>query len=113
MPQLLTHITTGTYIQFAAVAPASVTLETPQSRALLAQNPTLDALTPTERMLLLQHNLLAARGQATHLAKTSPAQRVPLMRTWIQTAQSHFKGLPVPNAPGEGSAFLTAWSSIL
>lgn len=113
VPQLLTHLTTGSYVQLNTANPHRLTLTTPQARALMTSNPALDPLTTQERRLLLQHNIAAARDQVRQLAAVPTSGRIPLMRTWVQQAQAHFRALPTPGATGEGSAFLDAWAQIL
>lgn len=113
VPQLLTHLTTQTYVQFAAAEPQLMELPTDPGMELLAGNPTLDPVTTPQRVLLLQHNVTAARQQVTELARTMPSERIGLMRQWVTTARDAFGELPAPAGPGESAAFLDSWSGFV
>ena len=113
VPQLLTAVTTPTYRQFVDVAPERVGLDTPYAHELLAENPTLEELSTEQRILLLQHNVIAMRCQARRLAESAPASRVSHMREWVHTARGTFGVLPTVAGPGESATFLDAWSSVL
>jgi serine/threonine protein kinase len=113
VPQLLTHLTTQTYIQFAAAAPETVELHTMEGRLLLGQNRTLEPITSEQRLLLLQHNVSAMRAQVTELAALPSSERILNMRQRVTDAKAAFRVLPEPGVPGESSAFLTAWEEVL
>lgn len=113
VPQLLTYVTTSTYVQFAASEPELVELDTTMARSLLAASPALDSLNTEQRVLLLQHNITALRAQVSELAGQDAAGRLMHMRNLISTAQQTFDNLPAPAGPGESSAFLSAWSKAL
>lgn len=113
VPQLLTYLTTQTYVQFAAAAPHLVDLRTDPGRVLLAGNPTLDPITSQQRVLLFQHNIAAARVQVADLAATRRSERLVYMRRLVTEARDAFRGLPAPGAPGESGTFLDAWNDVL
>ena len=113
VPQLLTHLTTQTYVQFAAAAPHLVELHTDPGRSLLAENSTLDPISTQQRVLLLQHNITAARAQVADMAATGPHQRLVRMRQLVTEARDAFRGLPAPGGPGESATFLDAWNDVL
>lgn len=113
VPQLLTYVTTSTYVQFAAAEPDLVELDTAEARSLLIASPALDSLSTEQRVLLLQHNITAMRAQVNYLAGQEASRRIGHMRALVSTAQQTFGNLPTPAGPGESAAFLTAWSTAL
>lgn len=113
VPQLLTYVTTSTYVQFAAAEPDLVELDTAAARSLLAASPALDSLSTEHRVLLLQHNITAMRAQVSELAGQEASGRIGHMRSLVSTAQHTFGNLPAPAGPGESATFLTAWSTAL
>ena len=113
VPQLLTHLTTQTYVQFAAAAPHLVEPNTSPGRTLLAANPALDPISTEQRVLLLQHNVTAMRAQVAAVAGLGRADRIGHMRRLVTAAQEAFRVLPAPGGPGESAAFLAAWEDVL
>lgn len=113
VPQLLTNVTTSTYVQFAASQPELVQLDTAAARSLLTASPTLDSLNTEQRVLLLQHNITAMRAQVSDLVRREAPARIGHMRGLVSTAQQAFSNLPAPAGPGESAAFLNAWSTAL
>ncbi|AWH92522.1 serine/threonine-protein kinase [Dietzia lutea] len=113
VPQLLTYVTTSTYVQFVSAEPDLVDLDTAAARTLLSATPTLDSLSTEQRVLLLQHNITAMRNQVSELAGQDTAGRISHMRDLVLTAQSTFGSLPAPAGPGESAAYLSAWSTAL
>lgn len=113
VPQLLTHVTVSTYVQFAAARPDVMGLGTAPGRALLARNPTLEDVRGDDRVLLWQHNMLAMRHQASLLAEAPQESRIEAMRTWVNLAQTLFGLLPAPAGPAESPLFLSAWEGVL
>ncbi len=113
VPQLLSYLTTQSYVQLTAASPSRMSLTTAEIQTVLAQNPTLDPITTEQRVLLLQHNILSMRQQFAHLAGLGEAERIPAMRTWVAEAQDAFAALPTPGGPGESSGFLDVWAQVL
>lgn len=113
VPQLLTYVTTQTYVQLREAAPSRVELATEYGQQLLTANPTLDPITTEQRLLLLQHNVSAMRSQVTNLGGLGAAERIPQMRRWVADAREVFTDLPALGGPGESSAFLAAWAEVL
>lgn len=113
IPQLLTYLTTQTYVQLSAASAPLMALSGPQASSLLATNPRLESITTEQRVQLLQHNVSAMRDQAAMVAAVPEGERVRLMRGWVAGAQDAFRALPVPGGPGESASFLRSWLEIL
>jgi hypothetical protein len=113
VPQLLSYLTTQSYVQLRAANPARMLLDTAPGQAVLNLNPTLDPITTDQRILLLQHNISAKRQQLAYLAHLGESERIPTMRAWVAEAQDAFGALPTPGGPGEGGSFLDAWAQVL
>lgn len=113
VPKLMTLVTVSTYTLMRRTKPELVELETDQAAALLAQNPDLENLTTTQRVLLLRHNLIAQRSRVVELSAMPAGQRISKMREWVKEAMSAFSELPPHRIGSEGSGFLTAWERAL
>ncbi|GAA2025652.1 hypothetical protein GCM10009740_14170 [Terrabacter terrae] len=113
IPQLLTHVTTQTFVLWAATDPTLVTVTTAPGQNLLRRNPALERLSTEDGIDLLRHNVTAMRSQVSSLSGVTPAERRTLMRGWVDDAQRLMRLLPAPAGPGEGSGFLQVWSDLL
>ena len=113
VPQLLTYVTSATYVQFVVANAEVMRLGTAPGQQLLERNPTLEQLSSEDQVLLWQHNMLAMRLQANLLAQAAPETRIATMRSWVDVARAFFNQLPAPAGTGESSTFLNAWARVL
>lgn len=113
VPGLLNLISTEAYVLMRARRADLVELETPQAAALLAVNGNLEDLSTDERVLLLQHNLVAQSRQVSELASLPAGQRISRLRTWVDLAVQRYDELPPTRLPSEGPSFLSAWAEVL
>lgn len=113
VPKLLNLITLSTFALMRQSNPELVELGTREAKQLLASNPDLDSLSTAERILLLQHNLVAQRTQVQELSEMPAGQRISLVRDWIKEAMVSYRTLPPTRVPSEGPTFLTAWEAAL
>jgi hypothetical protein len=113
VPQLLNLITLTTFAAMRAANPGAVALDTPQAAQLLATNPDLESLSTGQRILLLQHNLVAMNNQTNELGAMPTGQRISSMRSWVASAASTYRALPPTRVESEGAGFLAVWEAAL
>lgn len=113
IPGLVNLVSIEAYLLMRARRPEYVELGTPQAAALLDGNPSLDDLSTEERILLLQHNLIAQSRQVSELATLPAGQRIARLRTWVDVATERYRELPPTRLPSEGPAFLEGWAEVL
>ena len=113
IPGLVNLVSTEAYLLMRARRPDLVALDTPQAAALLGANPDLEDLSTDERILLLQHNLVAQSRQVSELASLPAGQRIARLRAWVDEAAARYRELPPTRLQSEGPGFLTAWADVL
>lgn len=113
VPKLLNLITLPTFVLMSQADPTLLELGTDEFSRLAASNPDLDALSTADRILLLQHNLVAQRAQVLELSAMPAGQRISLVRGWIEGAMTGYRALPPTRLESEGPAFLGAWDAAL
>lgn len=113
VPCLLNLISVENYVLMRRARPDLVELDTSEAAELLAANPDLDTLTTEQRVLLLQHNLVAQKQQADELAARPAGQRIALLRAWVEAAAENYRALPPTRLQSEGPGFLLAWADAL
>lgn len=113
VPQLLNHINLTSYVQMLS-HPAGGGLHptTPYGQALLNFNPSLDALTTDQRVLLHRHNIAAMKAQVDDLSAAPEHSRLTGMRDTVLEARKLYQQLPLQR-PGEDEGFLEAWLQVL
>lgn len=113
VPQLLNSVAVDTYVLMRSSNAELVALDTRESDALFTANEDLEDLTTEQRILLVQHNLVAQRRQVEALAAIPAGQRISTLREWVDRAAATYRSLPPSRIAGDGSGFLTAWSEAL
>lgn len=113
VPRLLNSVAVDTYVLMRRANGGLVALDTDESDALFAANPDLEDLTTEQRILLIQHNLIAQRRQVEALAALPAGQRISTLREWVDQAADTYRTLPPTRIAGDGGGFLTAWSEAL
>lgn len=113
VPQLLNTVAVDTYVLLRSSNAELVALDTNESDALFTVNEDLEDLTTEQRILLVQHNLVAQRRQVEALAALPAGQRISTLREWVDRAAATYRALPPTRIAGDGNGFLTAWSEAL
>ena len=111
IPQLLNYITTPAFAGAAdTLAPL---VRTTFGQALLNANPTLDAMTTAQRVLLNRHNVQALADQYRLLTSLGLPARSEQMGLWINDARATYGQLPTGRVASDSSSFLESWSTVL
>lgn len=113
VPRLLNSVAVDNYVLMRRSRPELVELDTGEAAALFAANFDLEDLSTADRILLIQHNLVAQRRQVELLAALPAGRRISTLREWVDGAADAYRELPPPRVPGDGGSFLTAWSEAL
>ncbi len=113
VPQLLNSVAVDSYVLMRKANAGAVALGTPQAAALFGSNPDLEDLTTRDRVLLVQHNLVAQRNQVDALAALPAGQRIRHLRDLVQDASALYRALPPPRIVGDSGAFLERWAEVL
>jgi len=113
VPSLLNLVSVDAFVLMRATNPDLVTLSSPQADELLDRNPALDSLSTEERILLIQHNLIAQAHQAQLLSDLPAGQRISRLREWVDAATVNYRTLPPTRLESEGPSFLSAWAEVL
>lgn len=115
VPRLLNSLSLPRRAAVHGAATDLFELNDPFGEATFAGNPARSELgqDTAARRELARHNFVALRQQAAELADTPPAQRVPLMRQWVEDAQAAYSRLGGPWEAAEGPAFLETWLKLL
>lgn len=113
VPQLLNSVAVDSYVLMRRANPNAMELDTPQAAALFSSNPDLEELTTQDRVLLVQHNLVAQRAQVEALGALPAGQRIGRLRDLVQHASTLYRALPPPRVSGDGGSFLERWTEVL
>ena len=115
VPRLLNSLSLPRRAALHGAATDLFELDNPFGQAVFADNPARSELgqDTTAHRELARHNFVALRQQAAELRSTSPAQRVSLMRQWVEDAQAAYSRLGGPWETAEGPTFLEAWLKLL
>lgn len=113
VPRLLNSVAVDTYVLMRSARPNLMTVNTPQADALFRMNRDLENLTTEQRILLIQHNLVAQRQQVDELAALAAGERIAALRAQVQLAAATYRELPPARIVGDGEGFLAAWADVL
>jgi serine/threonine protein kinase len=111
IPSLLNYITTPAFA--ASTDTLSSLVTTRYGTALLRANPTLDAMTTAQRVLLNRHNVQAMADQYRMLTSLELPERGEQMGHWIEGARSLYGQLPSGRVASDASSFLDSWDAVL
>ncbi|WP_314651225.1 serine/threonine-protein kinase [uncultured Microbacterium sp.] len=113
VPRLLNSVAVDNYVLMRRANPELMALDTDESAALFAANFDLEDLRTEERILLIQHNLVAQRRQVEALAALPAGQRISTLRALVELATETYRALPPARIAGDGGGFLGAWNDAL
>lgn len=113
VPRLLNSVAVDNYVLMRRANAELVALDTDEADTLLAANQDLEDLTTSQRILLVQHNLISQRRQVEALAALPAGQRISTLREWVDQARETYRALPPTRIAGDGDGFLAAWVGAL